>query len=157
MKWTAPDKRLSSGPVMPHATVVRLDPLLDPLLLDVCLFDPCVFHVSGMGLSTAKEGASLSARCSEQLNVCLSALTDLRLSFSPGTKIRGDLGEFDLQDLAELGRLLLGSGCCGGEVGNPEESPLASTGAFRLGWQCKPLTLLSRGSPSTPARGLSAN
>jgi len=57
------------------------------------------------GLSTTKEGASLSARCSKELNVCLLLLTDLRLSFSPGTKIRGELGEFDLQDPAELGRL----------------------------------------------------
>jgi hypothetical protein len=132
---------------MPHALVVRVVCVRSLRVLSMRVRVDSLWR----GLSTTKEGASLSARCSEQLNVCLSALTDLRLSFSPGTKIRGDLGEFDLQDLAELGRLLLGSGRCGGEVGNPEESLLASMGAFRLGWQCKPLTVLSRGRSSTPA------
>jgi len=37
MKRTAPDKRLSSDPVMPHEATVRFRPL------HVCRFDPCVF------------------------------------------------------------------------------------------------------------------
>jgi hypothetical protein len=38
MKRTAPDKRLSSDPVMPHDATVRFHPL------QVCRFDPCGFH-----------------------------------------------------------------------------------------------------------------
>jgi len=51
------------------------------------------------GLPTTKEGASLSARCSEQLNVCLIMANQFAIVVFAGTKIRAEL---DPQDFAEL-------------------------------------------------------
>src|SRR6516162_11395782 len=101
MKRTAALSRLSSDPVMPHVLVVRVGNqrglFVDSRSMRVRVRVREVLDglsnglLTTSGLSTTKEGESLSARCSEQLNVCLSSLTDLRLSFSPGTKIRAEL------------------------------------------------------------------